>query len=192
MKITFLFVAMLSFLLSLKVPINLLITLCSSLFHETGHLIAMVSSGNPPQSISFELTGMNIKRLQSVNISAKNEVLIALGGPFFNALLFFTATLVYCFFKFEILITVASINLIIMTFNLLPVNKLDGGMALYFLLSQKFDDRVPEKILKITSVIFIILMYLWGVYVFAVSKFNVSILIIAFFLTISMFGKSEY
>ena len=191
-EITFLFVALITFVITMNVPANVLITIASSLFHEMGHLLTMSAVGNKPQAVRFEITGMNIKRQQSIKISTKNELLIALGGPFANCVLFVICCFAICFYKSEFLLTVACINLILMTFNLLPVKRLDGGMALYFLLSRRFDAEFCSKILKITSIVFITLIYIWGIYVFVSSGYNFSVIIIAIFLTLSMFGSNEY
>ncbi len=191
-EITFLFVALITFVITMNVPANVLITIASSLFHEMGHLLTMSAVGNKPQAVRFEITGMNIKRQQSIKISTKNELLIALGGPFANGVLFVICCFAICFYKSEILLTVACINLILMTFNLLPVKRLDGGMALYFLLSRRFDSEICTQILKITSIVFITLIYVWGIYVFVSSGYNFSVIIIAIFLTLSMFGSNEY
>ena len=79
-----------------------------------------------------------------------------------------------------------------MAFNLLPVKGLDGGTALHFLLIQKLDSLFSTKIIHITSVIFILLIFIWGIYVFIATKYNISIIIIAIFLTLSLFSKNEY
>lgn len=190
--ITFPFAAFIAFVLSFRAPSNVLIAILSSLFHESWHLAAMLAVGNPPESVRLELTGMNIKRMQSVKISIKNEMLIALCGPMANAFAVIICIIALCFYENELILSVACINLILMTFNLLPIKRLDGGMALYFLLSRKFDADLCSHILKITSVFFISLMYLWGIYVFIVSKYNFSVLMIAIFLTASLFGSNEY
>ena len=191
-EITFLFVALITFILTLNAPANVLITVASSLIHEMGHLLTMSAVGNKPQCVRFELAGINIKREQSIKISTKNELLIALGGPFANAVIFIICCFIICFYQSEFLMTVACINLILMLFNLLPVKRLDGGMALYFLLSRRFDTEICSKILKITSIVFISAIYIWGIYVFVVNGYNFSVIIIAIFLTLSMFGGNEY
>lgn len=191
-EITFLFVALITFIITMKAPANVLITVISSLIHEFGHLLTMSAVGNKPQAVRLEITGMNIKRTQSIKISTKNELAIALGGPLANAVIFTICCFVICFYQNEFVLTVACINLILMTFNLLPVKRLDGGMALYFLLSRRFDAELCSKILKITSIIFITIIYAWGIYVFISSGYNFSVIIIAIFLTLSMFGSNEY
>lgn len=191
-EITFLFTAFIAFILSLNVPSNVLITVFSSLIHETGHLIMMSAVGNRPVQVRFEVTGINIIRMSDVKISMKNEVLIALGGPIANGFIFAVCTVIFSICKSRVALTGASVNLILMVFNLLPVKMLDGGMILYFILSRKTDGDLSSAILNATSAIFIILIYIWGTYVFFVSGYNFSLLIIAIFLTFSMFTKGEY
>lgn len=191
-EITFLFAAFICFILSLNAPANLLITIASSLVHETGHLSMMLSLGNKPEKVKFELVGINIIRNQQVAISIKNEILISLGGPLANAIIFVSCCVMMCFFNGELIMTVACINLILMTFNLLPIKRLDGGIVLYYFLTQKFDIPFASLILKFTSVVFIALIYFWGFHILASSKYNISLIIIAIFLTLSLFCNNEY
>lgn len=191
-KFTFLFVALMSFIITLKAPASLLLTIIASLFHEIGHLCLMLLTKNKPKAIQFELTGINIIRAENMNISLKSELLIALGGPLINAFFFVACCLLLCIYENENMLTFACINLILLTFNLLPIKRLDGGIALYFLLSQRFETDFCRKILQILSCIFISLIYLWGTYVFLSTKYNLSVLVVAIFLTLSMFSCNEY
>ena len=191
-EITFWFVAFITFIISLNVPSNVFVTVISSLLHETGHLFVMTSLGNKPQAVRFEITGMNIIRQPDLKISTKNEILIALGGPLINLICFLLSVVIRCVYKNESILTFGCINLILMTFNLLPIKKLDGGMALYYTLSQKYDNIICSKVLKIISVLFITLIYIWGIYAFISSKYNFSLIIIAIFLTLSMLGNNDY
>ncbi len=191
-EVTFLFAALLAFIITLNSPVNVLLTIISSLLHETGHLIAMIFLDNKPQCVRFEITGMNIKRQPSLKISTKNELLIALAGPFANGLTLVSSCIAFYFFESEQVFTLSCVNLILMTFNLLPIKKLDGGMALYHLLSLKYNAHICSKFLKITSIAFVIVLYLWGIYVFVSTDYNISVLIIALFLTLSLFDKNEY
>ena len=152
----------------------------------------MTSVGNKPQAVRFEITGMNIIRQPDLKISTKNEILIALGGPFINLICFLISVVTLCIYNNENILTFGCINLILMIFNLLPIIRLDGGLALYYVLLQKHDNITCSKILKITSVIFITIIYAWGFYVFILSGYNVSLIIIAIFLTLSMFSCNEY
>ncbi len=191
-EVTFLFVAFLTFIISLNAPANLLITVASSLLHEAGHLSMLILLNNKPQAVKFEIVGMNIIRKQDLKISRKEEIAISLGGPLMNFVVVVASCLLLTFYNNQHVLTCACINLILMTFNLLPIKMLDGGAILYFVLSAHFNSLLCRKILKVTSVIFIFIIYLWAFYVFVVTKYNISLIIIAIFLTISLFQENDY
>ena len=191
-EITFMFIAFISFIISLDAPSNVFITVVSSMLHEMGHLIAMISLGNKPQKVRFEFTGINIIRNQEMTICTKNEIMVSIGGPLMNALMTLFSCFLLSFYNNQKVLTFACVNLILMIFNLLPVKKLDGGRILYFLLSTKFDFMVCSLILKVTSLFFISVMFIWGIYIFIASSYNFSLIIIAVFLLISYFNDNEY
>lgn len=189
-NVTWHFLALITFMLSLQTD-NVLYAVLFSLFHEIGHLSAMLAVGNKPQSVSFELTGINIKRAEEVCVSLTQEIIIALAGPFFNLILFLFFVLIYCRNGSSKAFNTASVNLILMTFNLLPVKGLDGGKVLYYSVSQLFSYKSARIILAVSSVIFILLMFSYGAYVLCVTRYNFTMLIIALMLSLSMFSKEE-
>ncbi len=191
-EITFLFFAMISFVISLKAPANVLITIFSSFLHEIGHLVFLCQTGNYPQCVRLELTGINIIRNIHSSVSIRDEIVISLGGPAVNGFVFAVCCIILVFTESVLVLTSACVNLILMIFNLLPVKRLDGGAILYYLLSSFFDMHICTKILNIVSAAFIFLIYLWGFYVFVCSGYNISVIIIAIFLTASMFTDNEY
>lgn len=191
-EITFYFVAFIAFILSLKVPSNILITVISSLIHECGHIIMMIVLGNKPKKLRFELTGINIIRNKEINISNRNEVIISFGGPLLNLIIVIFCCIYLCFYDNTIVITFACINLILMVFNLLPIKGLDGGNILFHLIIQYCDILFSSKVIKFTSVFFIVIIFIWGVYVLVVSRYNISLIMIAIFLILSLFNDNEY
>jgi stage IV sporulation protein FB len=138
-EITFLFVAFISFVISLNAPSNVMLTIIASMLHESGHLLMMLLIDNKPEKVRFELTGINIIRKQEIKISTKNEILISLGGPMINLIIVLICCAFLCCYNSKPILTFACINLILMIFNILPINKLDGGVALYYVLSKKYN-----------------------------------------------------
>ncbi len=191
-EITFLFVAFISFVISLQAPSNVIMTIVSSMLHESGHLLIMLLLDNKPEKLRFELTGINIIRKQDIKISTKNEVLISLGGPLINLIIVILCCAFLICYNNDKILTFACINLILMIFNLLPIKKLDGAAVLFYLLSEKYNFLACSKILKLTSAVFIAIIFVWGVYVFISSKYNFSLIIIAIFLFLSLFTDNEY
>lgn len=170
---------------------NVLYAVLFSLFHEMGHLTAMTALGNAPQSVSFELTGINIKRMEQTDVSLIREIIIALAGPLFNLIFFLFFVLIYSQNGSAKAFNAASVNLIFMIFNLLPVKGLDGGKVLYYSVSQLFSYRSARIILALSSIVFILLMLSYGIYILYVTRYNFTMLIIALMLSLSMFSKEE-
>lgn len=189
-NITWHFLALITFMLSLQTE-NIMYAVVFSLFHEIGHLAAMTALGNAPLSVSFELTGINIKRTQETGVSLTKEIIIALAGPFANLILFLFLMLIFLWNKNLKIFNAASVNLILMTFNLLPVKGLDGGKAVYYFISLVFSYKTAKIILTGLSAISILFMLFCGAYVLYVTKRNFTMLIIAFMLSLSMFSKEE-
>lgn len=188
--VTWHFLALITFMLSLHTE-NVLYAVLFSLFHEMGHITAMTALGNAPLSVSLELTGINIRRRQETGISLIREIIIALAGPFINLILFVFLMLIYLQNGSNKCFNAACVNLILMTFNLLPVKGLDGGKALYFFISKIFSYKTAEKVLYCTSAISILLLLFYGCYVLYITRRNFTMLIIALMLTLTMFSKEE-
>lgn len=184
------FLALITFMLSLKAG-NVLYALVFSLFHEIGHLVCLAAVGNKPQSVTFELTGMNICRNENVKISLKKEMLVSFGGPFANFILFSLFLLLFLQTESSAFQNAASVNLILAVFNLLPVKTLDGGKILYFFLAESLSYRIAKTVLSFSSVIFILLMIFYGFYTLYITKYNFTMLIIALMLSLSLFSNAE-
>lgn len=184
------FLTIVTFMLSLRAS-NVLYAVVFSLLHEIGHLAAMASAGVFPESISFEFTGINIKRKEMTNVSLQKEIIISFAGPFVNLILFLALLIAFLQSKNVKMLNMASVNLILMAFNLLPVKSLDGGKIIYYTLWKTVSHRFASALLKASSCIFIFLLIIYGVYVFYTTKYNFTILIISLMLALSMFSSSE-
>ncbi len=190
-EVKFLFVALLAFFLIIDKTLNVFLTLLSSLIHECGHLFAMILSGNKPEKVVFELGGINIINRSKTCLSFNKEIIIAFSGPLVNLVSTLLCCFVYDYVKNEKILTFASVNLILMVFNLLPIKSLDGGRILYYFLSKKHNMSFSKRIIYVLSIIFIAITFSWGIYVFIHTGFNFSIIIIAVFLLLSLFSDNE-
>lgn len=188
--VTWHFLALITFMLSLHTE-NVLYAVVFSLLHETGHIAAMTALGNAPLSVSLELTGINIGRRQETGISLIREIIIALAGPFANLILFVFLMLIYLQNGSVKCFNASCVNLILMTFNLLPVKGLDGGKVLYYFVSKFFSFKTANIILRCSSAVFILFMLLYGGYLLYITRSNFTMLIIALMLTLTMFSKEE-
>lgn len=189
-RITWHFLAVITFMLSLRTG-TVLYAVLFSMLHELGHLACMLALGNKPQCVSFELTGINILRNESTSVSLTQEILTAISGPLANLILFLFFALLWGKIGEEKFLSMASVNLILMTFNLLPIKGLDGGKVLYYFISKCFSFKAAKTVLTVSSVVFVILMLSYGIYVLYLTRYNFSMLIIALMLSLSIFSKEE-
>ncbi len=151
----------------------------SVLLHEAGHLLIMAVYGIGIESVTILPIGIDIKR-QRKYISYQREIILALAGIAVNLLIFFI------FRKYEFF---AYTNLLYALVNLIPVKGLDGGNALEAFLLSVCDCRRAERILRIVSFIFLVILWMLGVYILFVLNGNISIFALSVFLFVSVIMK---
>lgn len=159
----------------------ILLNLFAASLHESGHFFAMYFCGELPRELHLNPFGMRIERSDSELLSFKKEIFIALAGPAVNILIALASFLCELFFHLPVNLF-KNINIIIGLFNLLPCEPLDGAHALKFFLLQKFADEKTEKIITISSVVFLFPVALSGFFVLVNSKYNFSLLLATIYL----------
>lgn len=111
----------------------------SVLAHELGHALAAKAFGIRTRRIIFNLLGGGAEVVRGFRQSLP-EFVIALAGPVVSALCgvaaFYAAPLAAGTMLFPILKVVASMNLTLAAFNLLPLFPMDGGRVLRALLTK--------------------------------------------------------
>ncbi len=185
--VSFLFVAVITLMLAtdktgLALPVILAVAM-----HESGHLFAMWLLESTPKSIRLIPASVQITR--SINGKYKNDILIAVSGPFVNLVLFVTLYVNFLAFKNETVLYYSLINLIVGVFNLLPVTGLDGGTALFSLLAKKFDINRALLILRIITLILATAVTFLAVTLTIRGQLNVSVYIVAIYLFVSVIIK---
>ena len=91
----------------------------------------------------------------------------------------------------ELLLTFSIVNLLTGLFNLLPVSNLDGGQAIYLILTQKFTDKTANRIIDVLTVLLIFPISIAGFIVLLNSKYNFSLLLISVYLIITLIIKNS-
>jgi stage IV sporulation protein FB len=111
--------------------------------HELGHVLAALAAGWRVQSIELLPFGGVAKMDESGTTKAKDEVIVALSGPFVNLSMIAIGYLFFTLGIWEQQWTDFFIrgNVFIAGFNLLPVWPLDGGKVLHTLLSKRLAFR---------------------------------------------------
>lgn len=178
--ISFLFCAVVCFMLVVDRTGLVIPTLFAVFIHESGHLLAMWAADCQPHAIRLIPTSVQIVR----GFSPKRcgEVAITVCGPAANLVISGVLTANYFIFKSEQSFTFAILNLVIAIFNLLPVSGLDGGTLLGLAIAQFTDIYQAERIVRIITAVFACLAFLLGVYLWVSGTVNISVFIIAVYL----------
>ncbi len=180
--ISFLFSAVIAFLLATDRTGLIIPTLFASLIHEGGHLFGMWLCECQPKAIRLIPTSIQIVR--GFSSRPQGETAIALLGPAANLTVFLCLLLNYFLFENEAVLIFSLLNLILAIFNLLPVTGLDGGTVLKNIIAKKTDLYTAERKVRIITLILSALLFFAGIYILLSGKFNISVFIMALYLFI--------
>jgi len=185
--VSFLFCAVVCFMLTVDRTGLVLPTLFASLVHEGGHLLCMWATDSQPKAIRLIPTSVQIVR--AFSLKHKTEAAILACGPAAN-LAFFVALFVnYRIFESNQSLVFAVLNLVLAVFNLLPVSGLDGGSLLTLALARFVDIYKAESIVKLITLAFAFVMFLLGVYLWVSKTVNISVFIVAAYLAVCGLAK---
>ena len=163
----------------------------SAVIHELGHSFVANSKGYVLNKITLMPFGAVVSG-DVEGIRDKDEIAIALAGPFINLLVgvFFVA--LWWIFPETYAFTdiVAETNFSLALVNFLPVFPLDGGRVLYALLCHNLGSKKALVISRVISVIFSILLLL-GFILTLFSKVNFSLLFFSTFLIFGAFNRDK-
>ena len=160
------------------------------IIHESGHIILMCKFGYYPKEIKISLFEISILDNCRHKRGNKQNFLIILFGPFANLICFIFFFLLYLLGN-SLFIVFATANLSVCIFNLLPVMSLDGGQLMYIMLCKRFDDRIAEKIVDITSFIFLFPLIAIGFIILFNSKYNFSLLFVCVYFVFSIVCRNN-
>lgn len=180
--ISFLFCAILCFMLAIDRTGLVIPTLFAVFIHESGHLLAMWAADCQPRAIRLIPTSVQIVR----GFSPKRcgEIAITVCGPTANLVIFGVLIVNFYIFKIEQSLVFATLNLVIAVFNLLPVSGLDGGTLLTLFMSKFTNIYKAESIVRIITVLFAFIAFLFGVYLWVSGTVNISLFIVAVYLAV--------
>lgn len=150
------------------------VLLVSLLVHELGHALCAISFG---RKAAVTILGMGgVTTFGTYDLSRMKQVLIALSGPLFSAVLFFFSYLGWQFYAFDypfiasIFYVLQWVNLIWMAINLLPVLPLDGGHIMQLALAGLFQEKgekYANAVSLFLSAFFVIFFLLFSYYLAA-------------------------
>ena len=179
------FFAMLTFALMFDADGKKSLCILASVIHELGHIIAMKVLYNSDIRISLSLFDFCIASDNDIKHTYTNDIIVSLMGPAVNFSLFAVFRL------FGICDAFAYANLLLGIFNMLPLASFDGGRVLCCVLSKKFDLEKSVKICNIIAGIFLVPLFMIGIYVWKSTGYNYSILLVCVYLILLMFFKKN-
>ena len=157
--------------------------LTAVIFHELAHLALSAYFKTSVTGIKISLYNIEIIEKSRHIIDYKNDLAITAAGPLANFVLF------AYYYHFDV--KFAFVNLFIGAFNLLPAANLDGGQILYLFLSKRLSVKTTSNIITIITICLSALLFFAGIMVLFESKYNFSLLIICFYLILSLFYKQD-
>ena len=153
------------------------IFLISIIIHEFGHLIIAKCLKIHISKIKFKIIGISAEFDNENEIQCLKKVLIIIMGPFLNLLicLIFLLLKIDFIYKEEIICT----NLILFSFNFLPIIPLDGGKVLFYILNLKYSFEKTFKISSfISRLILCILSLTYAIAIFIVKNVEIFFIIV--------------
>jgi stage IV sporulation protein FB len=164
---------------------------CAAL-HESGHFAALWLYRAPVEEVSFKSFGVNIRLAKKTRLSYRQELAVALSGC--------AANIIFClislaFYKAGFFVNKTQplfyMNLILCTFNLLPIGPLDGGRALELFLSGHIQYDATRNIVDAVSIILIVPLAFLGIYLLTKTGYNFSLMLAAAYLAASVILKGR-
>ncbi len=181
-----LFPAMVVVLLTLDTGGMALWCLAASAMHEMGHFAALLLCGGRPALIAVGIFGVRVEQDRHAPLGYGKNLVVSLTGPAVNALS--CLLLLLCgaadTAPFMVHGTMAMMNL-------LPVEPLDGGQALFCALAPHMDEPKAERIVLAVSVLTILPLAAAGFYVLLRSGYNISLLAVCGYLILLLLCKRK-
>jgi stage IV sporulation protein FB len=159
--------------------------LSAIMIHELSHLIALRLTGGNATSVTITPMGLTLERIGL--LSHRNEIIVSLSAPIVNLLLAFVFS--HC----QLAPCTYQANLGFGLINLLPIYPLDGGKALYALLSRIVRPSNATLISNVISHIFLFIFWMLGIAVALVLNGGLSMLMLSvgLFITVAPMCNSN-
>lgn len=154
----------------------------SAILHELGHLIFMKKYNSFPRNIKISLFDVAIIDDNRKSHTLKQELLIALGGVMMNFIFGAIFFVLFLNLNYDFLLILAGTNILLLVYNLLPVDTLDGGQALYLILSSHLPEASTERIMLIVSLVILFPCAVLGFLLLIESRYNFTLLLTSLYL----------
>ncbi len=148
-------------------------SLSAALFHECGHLAALLWLGEKPRRLLVSFFGMRLERAEKAALSYPQEAALYAAGPAANALLALALSLLSI--RLPALRQGVHANLLLGLFNLLPLRPMDGGQIVYALLCRRTTPDRAAQMCKKAAACGVIPLAAWSAYACVRHGWNYSL-----------------
>ncbi len=166
-------------------------TIESAFLHESGHFIAFYFLGCPPARVELLPFGMRMETSKEAPLGYAKEAVACLSGPLVNLALFLLFSMLGRTFGLQWMAVPAAVNLVLGTFNLLPIVPLDGGQALFCVLCLFLEEKWANRISCVLSVAVLLPVAVLSFYIMLRSGFNITLLVTVSYLVL-LFAKGQW
>lgn len=161
----------------------------AALLHELGHLCAMHLERRPVEAVRLTAFGAEI-RAQACEGAYWRDACVFLAGPAVNLALFAVLSVhAEAFAQLQMLHAFAAANGLLGICNLLPVEPLDGGQALFCALQVKLPRAKVVRVVQVTSFLTIVPLAVVGLLTLFHSRWNFTWLLMAVYLLFLLMCK---
>lgn len=161
--------------------------LLAAALHEAAHLTALFLFDAPPQTAALTALGCRIVPNREKSLSVKAACCVSLAGPVCNLAVF---ALLLIFGKGTTLFAAA--NLALGCLHLLPIEPLDGGLALRTALSASLGPKKAAQVTRILSAALLLPLSVLGFLVLLHTRYNFSLLALSLYLMLYLVLGRDY
>ncbi len=174
------FFALISFMLYIDQTGVFLQTLEATLIHELGHFGAMCLLGSCPKAVECRIGAVVLRG--RLGVSPKREAFICFAGPLINITVFQIMFLIYYFWGFGWCLSRALVNLVMGIFHLLPIEGLDGGTVIFWILSGRCNQKTTNLVCRVVTFVFLLGLLVCSIFVFLENRKNPSLILLVIYL----------
>ena len=153
------------------------IFLMSIIFHEFGHLCLAKILNVKIKKVKFKIIGFSAEFENGIEDKNIKKIFVLLIGPIINFVIGMVV-LIYIkshIYRNEIIYT----NFILFIFNILPINPLDGGRILFYILNLRYDLEDSFGIVnKISKIFLILISFTYAIIIFLIRNVEIFFFII--------------
>ena len=186
LTIRFSFFALLAFCCLFAGASSSAFLLLAVFLHEAAHLLTMCLLHAPPKSVTLSALGCRMILPEEKPMGYGKSVLVSLAGPFVNLLSF--GMMALCSRQNHVF---ALAGLALGIFHCLPIEPLDGGLALRAVLSCFLDAERAEKITFLFSLILLFPLTVLGFLILLRTRYNFSLLFMSLYLMLFLVLKRD-